>query len=53
MLVEEEVFRLPEVAELPAVLGGNDEGGAAPEVVIIDERSSRIVGSTLIGSLRW
>ena len=42
------MFRLPEVAKLPAVSGGDDEGWPASEAVIIDEHNGRIVVGALL-----
>ena len=47
-LVEEEAFRLSEVAELPAVLGGDDGCRAAPEVVVVGVHDSGVVVGELL-----
>ena len=47
-LVEVEVVGLPEVAELPAVLGGDDGRRAAPEAAVVDASD----GGVVVGELR-
>lgn len=47
-VIEEEIVRLAEEAELPPLLGGDDGGGAAAEASVVNSGDARLVVGELI-----